>query len=107
MNLPLKVQVYKPFSKKRFKEVEHHEVLKYYPAKNEEIDVLNWCRYPNYDFIFGVPTKKNKYQKYEKAFFQYRDVRRKKVNEGFYLDKVELEDFVKGFGSIKRYWRKK
>ena len=69
---------------------------------NEKIQVRYWSVYPKYDFIFGVPTKKNKLYKTEKAFFQYRDTKNKKIKAGFYLDENELNDMIKGFKLIKK-----
>lgn len=68
-----------------------------YRMGREAIDVLLWHRWPSYDFIFGVPAKTNKYRKEEVAFFQYRDVRAKKVKCGFYVDTEELEILLRGF----------
>lgn len=76
--------------------------------KNETIDVLLWARWPSYDFIFGVPLKgKNKYFKEEKAYFAYRDTRRKKCVQAFYVDRIELKRLYEGFKKLMQYHKLK
>lgn len=72
-----------------------------YHYMDGKVKVLLWCRWPSYDFIFGIPTKKDKknYGK-EWAFFQYRDTRAKKVKQGFYVDRGELLRLRQGFNKI-------
>ena len=106
MIIPNEVKTYKPFSKRRFTEWSHKTNLRYFPSKNEEIDVLYWQRYPTYDFIFGVPVKTNKYYGQEAGFFQYRDTRAKRVYAGFYVDKIELKQLAKGFNMLLKSSRK-
>ena len=42
----------------------------------------------------------------EAGFFQYRDLRHKKIIQGFYIDKEELKCLIKGFQKIKRIGNK-
>ena len=74
---------------------------------SEKIKIKLWCKWPSYDFIFGIPTKKNRHYKIERAFFQWRDTKKKKVKAGFYLDEVELNQIIKGFQLIKKHYKKK
>ena len=74
-----------------------------YEVAGELIDVLYWVRWPTYDFIFGVPNRKSKLREVEAGFFQYRSVKKKKVVSGFYVDKKELEELIKGFAKIRKY----
>lgn len=73
-----------------------------YLIGKKQIDVLLWVRWPSYDFIFGIPAKTNPLRGKEAGFFQYRDVRHKKVIKGFYFDKEELRCLIKGFQKIKK-----
>lgn len=74
--------------------------LQYEPQAGELIDVAYWCRFPSYDFIFGVPHKSNpKYAK-EVGFFQYRNTKHKRTLMGFYVDCNELFELFKGFDSL-------
>lgn len=103
MKIPDRCESYKPFrKKKRFKKVSHKTKLTYLSGR-DEIDVLLWARYPEYDFIFGVPAKGNDLHGLETGFFQFRDTREKKVWSGFYLDREELDDFVNGFNLISKF----
>lgn len=72
----------------------------------EIIEVLMWHKWPSYDFIFGVPHKSNPHYGVEKAFFQYRDTRKKEVKQGFYLDQIELDAIVNGFKKLQDYQSK-
>jgi hypothetical protein len=79
------------------------DTLTYSPAEDELINVVLWCRYPSYDFIFGVPDKSSpKYEK-EVGFFQFRDTREKKVKMGIYCDVNECLELINGFTKIKNY----
>jgi len=70
--------------------------LVYEPVIGEKVLVTFWCRYPNYDFIFGVPDKSSpKYEK-EISFVQFRDTREKKVKMGMYLDVEETQEMIAG-----------
>ena len=71
------------------------------------IDVLVWHQYPSYDFIFGVLESKHELYKQEAAFIQYRDVRRKKVEHGYYLDWGELKVWGRGLDALRNYWKKR
>ena len=77
--------------------IRHKKRLEYRCSSDEEIDVILWSRWPSYDFIFGIPTKRNKFYGEEYGFFQYRDTRHKKVHEGFYVDLEELRILSRGF----------
>jgi len=70
-------------------------------AEDEKIVVLFQSRFPDYDFIFGIPHETNKHFEKEVAFYQFRDTRKKEIKQGFYLDRQELEDIVKGFWLVK------
>ena len=103
-------------AKKNFMVMKKLETFKIYePVKGDKVIILLHSIFPSYDFLFGIPDKANSNYGKEVAFFQFRDTRKKKINEGFYLDKEELEDFVKGFGLIKEIskmqrpelWKKK
>jgi len=71
--------------------------LIYEPQPGELVHVLFWARYPDYDFIFGVPDAKSQRFDKEVGFFQLRDTRLKTVRQGFYLDLTECEELIKGF----------
>lgn len=75
--------------------------LIYCPNKNEPIRILKWFRWPSYDFLFGVPCAENPWKNEEVGFFQYRDTRRRKIIEGFYMDLTELSDLIEGFQAIR------
>lgn len=77
-------------------------MMDYRPQKDERIDVRYWHRWPSYDFIFGVPHHTNRYYGKEVAYFVYRDVRRKKVKAGFYVDMTELKILARGFVELMR-----
>jgi hypothetical protein len=74
-------------------------------AKDGLVDVVLHVVWPSYDFIFGFPAPSNKNYGKEAALFQYRDTRRKTVNEGFYVDKTELKHLAKGFSKLLRSCR--
>ena len=104
--VPDKLEEYVPFSARRFTEKKHIARLVYRKGK-DKIEVLYWQRYPSYDFIFGFPARSNRLYGKEAAFFQYRDTRHKKIISGFYLDKTELKQFVRGFNMIWKHWKKR
>lgn len=98
MEIPKKIKTYPPSPDKPEKRTKR--LLFYLPNEGEPLRVVKWCRWPSYDFIFGVPCANNPFRKQEAGFFQYRDIRRKKVVEGFYVDKVELKELITGFIAI-------
>lgn len=77
----------------------------YYPREGEMVHVLLWERYPDYDFIFGVPEKESPRYEKEIAFFQFRRVG-EKVHYGHYFDVLESEAMVRGFQKILDVSRK-
>ena|SRR3990167_5730969 len=94
----------KKHNHKTNKIIRHKKPFKY-ELSDGIVDVLRWYRWPSYDFIFGVPELKSKFRKDERAFFQYRDTRGKKIISGFYLDKKELDIIIEGFERIRTYWK--
>ena len=68
----------------------------YVPRAGEVVHVVYWIRYPEYDFIFGVPDPKNPCYGKEAAFYQFRDSR-SPGNRGVYIDVQECADIVQGF----------
>ena len=64
----------------------------------EVIDIIQWCRYPSYDYLFGIPVKGKRPQK-EVAFFCFRQG---KLIKGFYFDSRELTDLVEAMTKIAR-----
>lgn len=78
--------------------IEASEVI-YYPREGEMVHVLLWERYPDYDFIFGVPSKDSPRYEKEIAFFQFRRVG-DTVHYGHYFDVLESEAMARGFARI-------
>src|SRR3990167_3379649 len=100
-----------PNQPRRYRPGGGNKTIKYkvpltYNAGRNAIDVLCWNRWPNYDFIFGVPASGSRYYNDEAAFFQYRDTRRKRVKCGFYVDKRELAILARGFKILEKYSKK-
>lgn len=62
------------------------------PVDGEEIQVKHWFRYPNYDFIVGVPAPESPRKEKECAAMcvRYKDGR----SYCTYFDKQELGDMV-------------
>lgn len=75
------------------------ELVEYEVSKGEVVLVSYWCRFPSYDFLFGVPHKDS--PKYEKEFgyFQFRKKREDGSQTGWsiYCDQIELEEMISGF----------
>ena len=91
------------YSPDKYKMREHiHCKSILYGIKDQEIKVMLWARWPSYDFIFGFPTVKNKYEKWERGFFQYRDSRKGHKGACFYVDLGELKVLVEGFTKLLR-----
>lgn len=67
--------------------------------KGQFVEIVAWYRYPNYDFMFGVPTKESKYYELEVAFFGYRNKNGKKI--GQFYDCSELENLIEGFMAVQ------
>ena len=103
MKIPDSVVSFKDGTKPddRYRKFEKSKKLMY-GYKNEPMHVLLWHLWPSYDFIFAVPTKKNRYYKEEYAFFTYRDVRKKQKICAFYVDFDELRILKDGFNRLYR-----
>lgn len=80
--------------------VKEAESLVYEPRDGELVEVTYWARYPDYDFIFGVPTILNPKHKLEVGFFQFRSAKHAIGREGIYIDVNELIDMIDGFQSM-------
>lgn len=76
------------------------EEIIYEPRKGEIVNVIYWVRYPEYDFIFGVPDQSSPKHEKEIGFFQFRDTRAKKVLAGCYIDIEECKEMIIGFSKI-------
>ena len=76
--------------------------LIYEPTDGEIINVVRWERYPDYDYIFGVPAKTNPKYKLEVGFFQFRDTRSKLIQVGYYCDILECLGLINGFSIIAK-----
>lgn len=69
-----------------------------YHTPHGDIIVSMWCRYPSYDFIFGVPAEDHSKHSTEVVYFVYRDARiGPHHSTGLYLDRSEAQDMVDGF----------
>lgn len=105
--IPNKVKKYEEDRNAGCEITEWEDPVIYEPVKGEKINIVSWVKYPSYDFLFGYPDKTNPKSKKEVAFFQFRDTRAKKINQGFYLDECELNEMIEGFAKIKKYGIKK
>lgn len=99
--IPRRLRIYPEGSVKTT--IRKSRALSYMAGRGELIDVILWHRWPSYDFIFGVPAHGNRHRVREAAFFQYRDVRRRRVVCGFYVDRRELKILLLGF---KKLWER-
>lgn len=71
--------------------------LIYFPRINEQVNVLRWERYPDYDFIFGIPDKASPRYEKEIAFFGFR---RGERTNGHYYDVLETLCMAEAFARI-------
>lgn len=66
-----------------------------YCPNGDLVLVTLWERYPDYDFIFGVPAMESEKYAKEICFFQFR--RKDGVNHGHYFDILETDAMIRGF----------
>ena len=76
------------------------EDLFFQPSLGEMVKINTWIRYPDYDWLFGVPTFDSPRYAKEEAFYIFRN-RTNDVQHGFYLDKQELTDLIMGLLKIQ------
>ncbi len=72
----------------------------YEPSDGEFVDVVFWARYPDYDYIFGVPAQSSPKHGKEIGFYQFRDSRSNFPQLGHYCDITECEALIRGFTKI-------
>lgn len=72
--------------------------LYYEPSDGEMLEVVQWLRYPSYDFIIGIPTPDSPRAEKEKACL----VVRYKTEKSYatYFDRQELGDIINGLTEI-------
>lgn len=82
--------------------------IDYSTADGHKICVYHWCRWPSYDFIFGIPDKSNPNYSKEVGFFQFRRFKGKKAVSAWsiYVDFAEAEEMVDGFLKIMQASKK-
>lgn len=79
--------------------IEKSQEIMYRTAEGEDVHILLWERYPDYDLIFGVPSAESPRHEKEVGFFTLRRVGNKE-HTGFYFDIKESQAIVLGFQKI-------
>jgi hypothetical protein len=74
-----------------------------YRHKTGMINVLYMCRYPNVEYVFGIPARGHKYYKDEWAFFEIRGKDRED-NWWCLIDKNEMLDWACGFSKLAYHY---
>lgn len=89
------------------KDVDGSNGLRYEISDIEKIDVLFWNRYPNYDFIFGVPEKDSSAYEKELAFLLFRDSRKNQKGViSMYFDISETKGMIRGLEKCLKFSKK-
>ena len=99
--IPSELETFKEFSRRNYSRQGIKGYYLYEPSKGRKILVSGWYRWPQYDFIFGVPYPTNPVFKDEWGYLEIRrKIGKKRRYHGWYLDKDELDCFIKGILSL-------
>ena len=80
--------------------LELSDELMYEPTEGELVRVSLWARYPDYDFVFGIPHESSPRFEKEAGFFAFRDSRGGHKTYGHYFDVSECMAVLNGFQKI-------